>query len=519
MTHQVRPINNNLTIFSEAEYAALYNIPEFDDSQRIEYFTLTNTELQVLMKRKLLAYKVSCILQLGYFKAVNIFFPFKWDEVNFDDVSFILQRYFPNQHMEIRSLTKHEYYTQCFEITSFFHYKTWSKKFEELLFLDYQKLCRDIKPQSIAIEILAFLKHHQIIRPAYTTFQLLVSSIIQKEQQRVNLVITTNLNQSEIKTIKHFLVEENTFSQLAAIKQDAKNFKPKIIAGERDKLAILYPVYQMTKRLSPELKLSQQNMQYYAELIHFYSIYELRSKKNVEQAYLYILCYCWWRYRQISDNLANAFCFYFRQIESKIKEISNNALSQHIKDQHEEASNMLKLASLYVDDSLSDELSFGEVRNKAFSIIPKDELITRVKKNNRKIYDSDFYWQAIDGFKRGIKSHLRSLVEVLDFSSVKPYAKWLEALTWITTKFHQSQKQAPLILDHPEGTIPIKLLPYFSISIAEQVILLNQTRYEFWVYRQLNRYLKSGGIFLEDSLQYRSLRPYAPELTLWASLS
>ena len=40
----MRASNNNLTILSEAEQAALYEIPDFDDEQRLNYINLTREE-------------------------------------------------------------------------------------------------------------------------------------------------------------------------------------------------------------------------------------------------------------------------------------------------------------------------------------------------------------------------------------------------------------------------------------------------------------------------------------------
>jgi hypothetical protein len=71
------------------------------------------------------------------------------------------------------------------------------------------------------------------------------------------MVLEKNLNTLDIGALKSFLVEDDILSKLAAIKQDAKNFKLQMMAAERRKLAILTPAYQIIKRLLPELKLSQ----------------------------------------------------------------------------------------------------------------------------------------------------------------------------------------------------------------------------------------------------------------------
>jgi hypothetical protein len=118
--------------------------------------------------------------------------------------------------------------------------------------------------------------------------------------------------------------------------------------------------------------------------------------------------------------LINAFCHCFKQLEYKVKNHSSAKFSEHAISQHEEFLKMSRLAQLYVDDSLSDEVSFGFVRQKAFSIVPRNELASKLSHSSKKtMQEVDFYWQTIDIFKRGIKSNLRPLVGALEFSIKK----------------------------------------------------------------------------------------------------
>ena len=50
----MRASNERLTILAEAEQAALYEIPDFDDDQRLNYFNLTPEE-QIVMRNGVLA--------------------------------------------------------------------------------------------------------------------------------------------------------------------------------------------------------------------------------------------------------------------------------------------------------------------------------------------------------------------------------------------------------------------------------------------------------------------------------
>ena len=57
--------NKQLTLLSEAERSALYELPDFDDVQRLEFLTLTDKELQIALSRPGIAAQIYCILQIG----------------------------------------------------------------------------------------------------------------------------------------------------------------------------------------------------------------------------------------------------------------------------------------------------------------------------------------------------------------------------------------------------------------------------------------------------------------------
>ncbi|MBA4697757.1 MAG: DUF4158 domain-containing protein [Legionella sp.] len=71
---------NNYQFYLKRKELLFYEGPDFDENQRFTYFTLTKKELQIALKRQNLSAKVHCILQIGYFKAVKLFFKTPWDE-------------------------------------------------------------------------------------------------------------------------------------------------------------------------------------------------------------------------------------------------------------------------------------------------------------------------------------------------------------------------------------------------------------------------------------------------------
>ena len=118
--------NERLTILSEAEKTALYGIPEFNDFQRAEFFAMTEAERSLALRRRGILKQVYCLLQIGYFKAKQAFFQFSLDDVLPEDVTFLLQRYFPEKTLAVEPLSIKEYYAQRREIVALFGYRLWT---------------------------------------------------------------------------------------------------------------------------------------------------------------------------------------------------------------------------------------------------------------------------------------------------------------------------------------------------------------------------------------------------------
>ncbi len=451
--------NERLTILSEAEQAALYERPDFDDEQRLEYLNLTQDELAMVHSRTSLSAKVHCALQIGYFKSVHLFFRIDWHDVQ-DDYLFILEQYFPTEVFSPEEITKYQYYAQCEMLAKHFGYQLWANKFEPLLLRHINALIKkDINPQFIVMELLSFLREKKIMRPKYTTLQVILSRALSEERKRLLSIMDRSMSKEDKHNLDNLLLEESTLSGLAEIKTDTKDFKARMMSAERNKSIMIKPIYQLAKLLIPKLNLSQQNIVYYASLVNYYTIHDLRKRIKKEQTYLYLMCYIWLRYRQLSDNLVEAFGFHLRQFEDEIKGKSKEAYSLHVISQQEELLVMRQLAKLFVVDEISDDIRFGDVRLKAFSIIPKDKLKSQVSDlNEKELKEIDFRWRMVDKYFHRSKLYLRPLIQILDFSSVIEDSPWLYAINLLKETFSLNKQLDTYSLDDlPEGTLPKRL--------------------------------------------------------------
>jgi TnpA family transposase len=498
--------DKNLSILTDTEKQALYDLPDFDQFQRAEYFSMTAEELTLALRRDGLPAQLLCLLQLGYFKAKQAFFTFTFKDVPKEDTDFLMGRYFSGKLFQPRPMRQKEYFVQRKGIAQHFGYRPWSEDSKpQLADKAAQLALRDVTPAFIVTELLAFLKHEKRIRPGYTTLQAIISKALLVERQRLGDLTESTIGEEVKVALQQLLIREDGLLELAAIKQDAKNFRYRMMVLERQKRATLAPLYRMAKTLLPSLKISQQNLNYYASLAHYYTIYDLR-RMSPGQSYLYLLCYVWQRYRQLSDNLVQAFGYHMKQVEEVTKVNAKQRSVEIMAERNQATPQVGRLLRLYVDDTVPDTTPFGVVRQEAFIIMPKDTLLLVSKRLAEKpVTKMDLRWQAVGQQTRKIKKELRHLVLALEFSSTAQDSPWIAALLWMKTVFARQQRLGQRPLDEiPEYSVPKRIRQYLMVFNTDgKVTGLHGDRYEFWIYRQVRKRLDTGELYLDDSFQYR----------------
>ncbi|MDM7074639.1 Tn3 family transposase, partial [Enterobacter asburiae] len=419
-----------------------------------------------------------------------------------------LSRYFHGESLPDQSPTKHERYAQREKICALYGYRPWSSSLSAQLEQQAAHIVhRDVTPGFVATELIIWLNAHKIIRPGYTTLQELVRKALSDERQRLERILAERLDDTMIAKLEKLTERDDTLSRLAVLRQDARDFGWRQMLHEREKRAILEPLHRKACDILPVLNISQQNLLYYASLANFYTVYDLRNLKP-EQTRLYLLCYAWVRYRQFSDNLVDAMFFHMKQLEDESRSVAKQLMADVQEKHRRETSKIGRLLSLYVDDSVPDPTTFGEVRRRAWKIMPREALKSTAQRMSVKpVSKLALQWQAVDGMTALIRRHLRPLYLSLDLTSVVQDSPWAEALHWLRIVFSKKQTllQRPLEECPPE-TLPARLRPYL-LEYGEdgEPTGLNAGRYEFWLYRQIRKRFQSGEFHLNDSLRHRHL--------------
>jgi hypothetical protein len=365
---------------------------------------------------------------------------------------------------------------------------------------------RDISVSFILAELLQFIRKNKIIRPGYTTLQDIISKAVNTERERIGNIIGESLNDESKKVLEQLLSRDDVLHYLSALKQDSKDFSYKMMSFERQKLEIIKPLYLAAKNLLPTLEISRQNILYYADLINYYTIYELR-RLDANYSYLYLICYTWQRYLQLTDNLISAFGYHLKKFDGETKDKAEEGFTKQARHDQVESAIIGKLLQLYVDKKVSDDTSFGEIRKTyAFSLMPEDKLIdTATKLIQKPSTELALKWKAIDAIGHKFKKHLRGIFGALDFASSNTNNSLLLAIQQLKQDFsNQKNLKNTGNIDIYVATIPEKMKRHLLFTDSEgNVTGLQSTRYEFWMYRQITKRLESGDLYVDDSINHR----------------
>jgi TnpA family transposase len=503
----LKSFNERLTILSASERKLIYDLPNFTKQERELYFQLEKIEEDIVFNQLHgLNSRIYFVLQLAYFKASYRFFKFNLSEVA-QDVEHILQRYFPeNSSSSVRdSCDRKTTLNHQSIILKLFSYRLATKEDAKAILNRAKSIVLiDANPKYIFKEIVRFASSNKIILPAYSSMQKLVSKAITLSEKELFHELELLIDSELAANIDNLLVKESQFRyQLTLIKAPPQNFSHKQAVNECRKLEQIQPIFNRAKVIFRKLRISNLSIKYFADLVDRYTIQNLCRFEKVKKSF-YILCFIHYRYIKTNDDLTKTFLYFAQKYKNEVKgAVEEKVLEMRI----ENSCNFRKGAGilrLLTDRSISDELTVGDLRAKAFTFLPANK-ITKLA-NFLEKSDIDFEqlrWQEYDQKFYKIRSNLRHIFKSLNFTTnaKRSSAHVFEAVQFLQNHLDHNQRK---IKNPPTNFIPKNLHKYLYQKVDGKAMLM-ENRYEILIYRMLKNKIDSSDIFIPDSADYCSL--------------
>jgi TnpA family transposase len=499
--------SRRLSILTVQEVDDLYRLPRFTEDERRLYFDLSPAERDMVDRVYTISVAAHLVLQLGYFKAKQQFFVYTLDAVT-DDLGHILRRYFPTRDMaEIKGLSKPTRLEQQQVILKLFGYQPCDAAAKSKLEQKAQRVAMlSTQPIFILRDALQYLTNQRIVAPGYTYLQDMVGRIVSGERRRLIRLLGQVLTAAVEQHLSALLQADEGMYRISILRREPRDFSYGELRHEVERRKFFQQLYEFGQTFLASAGLSNESVKYYASLVQFYTVYKLQ-RMAVPTARLYLLCFAYRRFRQINDNLVDAFIHLVDKYEKQAKLASETTAAKAMT----EASTNLKAAgqvlNLFLDQSIADKTPFSEVKQKAFSMLePERFALVSDYMRNIEFDKTAFEWSYYGTLQFKFKLNLRHLFCALDFAGLIDDAPLLEAVAFLQELLRQgkSPRQAKPA-DFPTGILAKGVQRYmYSTAEKRKDKRLEVDRYEFLVYRLLRNALEAGNVYVRDSNDFRS---------------
>lgn len=496
-----------LRILTDDEIEALYGRPCFADDDRADSFTLTPIEHDLLRSFRGVSPQLAFLLQLGYFKAKQLFFPVRFDEELADDVAYLLTRYFPDRpRADLRPPNKRTVLRQHRVLLAHFGYRTCTARDRRTLARRAADAARlNCKPVYVFREVLQYLTEQRLVLPGYTVLQQIVSAALAAEQTRLEDLLRTYLTAADTAALDHLLNAASGLHPITRLKHEPKDFSLREMRQEIDRATELRPLAHLADRVLPHLDISNEGIKYYAALVSYYSIFRLRQV-DTHTAYLYLLCFATHRYQRAHDHLLTCFLHKVKQYVDETKAVAKEGVAAHHSANQRDLSKAGAVLKLFTAEEADAGTPFSAVQSQAFAILDRDRL-DRVADHLAKTAVCDevaLQWAYVDTLAPHFKRHLRPLLQAVDLSAAHTEAPLLAAIAFLKRAFAKGQPLSQV----PDGAVPTRCIPkrlrrYLYEQVGRERRRLRVDRYEFWVYRLVRQGLEAGDLSCRQSVRFR----------------
>jgi len=438
------------------------------------------------------------ILLLGYFRSRPIVFNFSFAQVS-NDLDYVRSKYFSDKDMSLDDLsptTKTKLINKLLKYTGFTAYQ--SKLDKEPLLKRLNDVVKiNLEPRYVFDECIAYFGQNRIALAGYTTLQDTISTVLSNERNRIEMVLNECLSSGTRATLLKLLESSNAFTDLAKLKKMAKDFSTSQITQELKTHKIIRSLYPEIKGLITDLELSPKNLEYYASLVKHKTVYKLRRHAD-SQTILYLVCYLFFRYRETNDNLVAAFIYLVRKLTESAKVYAKQRIIEDVNIVRTKLKSAGSLLKYFIDTDMDDDLSFGDVRKKAFELIPADSIKLLSDHLDNNDFDGRQYeWQFIDKQSSKIKKLIRSLFMSIDIEFIH-----------LKDELHEQYVMAHSELGESKAikTINLDVVPKHDREYLEgEDTKLIANRFEYFLYRKAEQLFNSNSLTVKESVNNRSL--------------
>ncbi|MCI0459139.1 MAG: Tn3 family transposase [Gemmataceae bacterium] len=504
-----------VVILGHEEIAALYGRPCFTPQEREEYFTLSLHEKAALGQLHSHKSKLFFILQLGYFKARQMFFPFDLRDVA-EDAAYVRQKYFLRFEDADPGIAEGTRLKQQRLILGLCKYRAADAATRSALAMRARQAAATCgKSAHVFRELMRYLAEQRIVAPGYSVLQNIVGGALAFEQRRLSAIVNDQADASAIAALNRLLENPQGLHEITRLKRDPRDFSHHEIRREVERGEQMRELYDLSCHLLPQPGISNENIRHYASLVEYYSVYKLRQLQ-ASTVYVYLLCFIHHRYRKLHDNLIQSLLYHVRRHDENARDAARELAHEFRLAANADLPKGARILQLFTDGGIPGNVPFEQVRQKAFALLPAARLdaVAEYLAAKARFDEKSLEWRQLDKAAQRIKLNLRPVLQGVAFAATADdplieAARFLEEASRSGKPLSAYREQ-----DIPMGWVPDKMRRHLYEKDGGRRKLLVD-RYEFLLYRQLRNGVEAGDVFCRDSVRFRSLKDDLIDEQLW----
>jgi len=508
--------SHRLEILTASEIEDLFGLPCFTDEDRRLYFDLGAVE-QEAAAAYTFALAPHFVLQLGYFKAKQQFFVYAQESV-LEDLHHIVERHFPGRDLaRVKMPTKSTRLSQQQVILRLTRYRFCDDTAQKELERKAQRIARlSAQPVFLLREMLRHLSQERIVAPSYRSLQDMVGRVVTGERDRLSQLLKRALSRDIRERLNSLFEADEYLYRVSALRKEPKDFSYKELRREVERRKLFQPLHEFAQAFLPKADISMDSRKYYASLVQFYTVYKLK-RMDAGPARLYLLCFAYYRFRQINDNLIEAFIHLVNQYEQEAKTAAELTMQKTVSEVAANLRAAGQVLTLFVDPSIPAKTPFAAVKKKAFSLLEPERFpLVSDHLRNVEFDKTSFEWSYYGKLSPTFKRNLRHLFAELEFAGRVENHTLLQAVAFLQDLLRQGKSPRPAKPSaFPVAFIPKSLKPYLFTAGEGKEKRLDVDRYEFLVYRLLRNALEAGDVFVRDSAEFRCFEDDLISDALW----
>jgi TnpA family transposase len=483
------------TLLSSQEVTEIYSQPVLDSIEIKENCTLNKAELYELRKFKDASSAIYFAICLVYFKIKKTFVNFNYQNTTAER-RHIMQRFFPGKPYP-RTLVNNNRSTTYIEnkVLNLCGYSRYQGKHTVDITNKLVKLApHSPRQRQLCKALLDLFIKNNIAIPAYSTVTNIVSAVYNKENNRIIKSYTRHTNLKQRTSIKSLLGKTDNVYKIVSIRRDMKGFNTTELNNEIDKHARLKPIFDVAMQIMPKLNLPTSTINYYSSLVNFYTGPRLKQI-NPKLVQIYLLCYCYSKYRVLNDNLLEALKKRYNDYHKRTEDYSKKQLLLQI-DQLKDTRK--KVGALLLAINNHDKSKNNIPKKLVYNHIPKDELLSAAQLLlNDKLDKKLLYWQYVDSIENEVKLNLRNLFLAIDF--IVTNNKLLNnVITYVKNALISNKFNNDVLPSYFKTFIKKQYHPYL---INDGQVINN--RVEFYLYQQIVYHISTNKISLKHSIKHK----------------